>query len=104
MPCPENVVDTDDILVVETEQDLDFSQRALAVRLVLKWADFLDGDALVCHVIQSGAVRHRTVLILHTARFMHNHGHRNLCSVQGGAGCYNAHATIVLALKCGEVL
>lgn len=55
MPCPENVVDADDILVVETEQDLDFSQRALAVRLVLKWADFLDGNALVCHVIQSGA-------------------------------------------------
>lgn len=56
MPCSENVVDADDILMVETEQDLDFSQRALAICLVLEWADFLDGYALVCHVIQSGAV------------------------------------------------
>lgn len=55
MPCPENVVDADDILVVETKQDLDFSQRALAVCLVLEWADFLDGYALACHVIQSRA-------------------------------------------------
>lgn len=55
MPCPENVVDADDILMVETQQDLDFPQRALAVRLVLERADFLDGDALVSHVVQSGA-------------------------------------------------
>lgn len=55
MPCPENVVDADDILMVETQQDLDFSQRALAVRLVLKRADFLDGYALGCHVVHSRA-------------------------------------------------
>lgn len=55
VPCSENVVDADDILMVETQQDLDFSQCALAVSLVLKWADFLDGYSLVCHVVQSRA-------------------------------------------------
>lgn len=55
MPCPENVVDADDILMVEAQQDLDFPQSALTVRLVLKRADFLDGYALACHVVQSRA-------------------------------------------------
>lgn len=55
MPCSKNVVDADDILMVEAKQDLDFSQRALAVCLVFKRADFLDGYALACHVIHSGA-------------------------------------------------
>lgn len=53
--CPENVVDADDILMVETQQDLDFPQRALAIRLMLKRADFLDGYALACHVVHSRA-------------------------------------------------
>lgn len=55
VPCPENVVDTDDILMVETQQDLDFPQCALAVRLVLKRADFLDGYSLACHIVQGRA-------------------------------------------------
>lgn len=55
VPCPENVVDADDILMVETQQDLDFPQRALAIRLMLKWADFLDGYALVRQVVQGRA-------------------------------------------------
>ena len=54
-PCPENVVDADDILMVETQQDLDFPQCALAVRLVLKRADFLDGYARACHAVHSRA-------------------------------------------------
>lgn len=66
--CPDDVVDADDVLMVETQQDLDFPQRALAVRLVLEWADFLDGYALVCQVVQSRAgKRHRTGVRLHTA-------------------------------------
>ena len=74
MPCPENVVDADDILMVKTQQDLDFPQCALAVRLVLKGADFLDGNALVCHVVQGRAGRggkYKTALILHTAQSSH---------------------------------
>lgn len=77
VPCPENVVDTDDVLMVETQQDLDFSQCALAVRLVLKGADFLDGYTLVCHVVLRGAgcvgggggqkKQHRSDLVLHNS-------------------------------------
>lgn len=59
VPRPQDVVDADDVLVVEAEQDLDLPQRALAVRLVLEGADFLDGDALVGHVIQRGAAGRR---------------------------------------------
>lgn len=85
VPRPENIVDADDVLMVETQQDLDFPQRALAIRLVLEGADFLDGYALVRHVVQSRAgwmegcgKRHRrTDLILHTARFTHNDVIRN---------------------------
>lgn len=60
--------------MVETQQDLDFPQRALAVRLVLERADFLDGYALACQVVQSRAEkkgygkRHRTGVRLHTAQ------------------------------------
>lgn len=39
----DDVIDTDDILVFEAQKDLDLSQGALAVRLVLKRADLLDG-------------------------------------------------------------
>ena len=42
--------------MVEAEQDLDLPQRALAVRLVLKRADLLDGHTAVGHVVQGGAV------------------------------------------------
>ena len=57
---PEDVVDADDVFVVEAEQDLDLPQRALAVRLVLKRADLLDGHAAVRHVVQGRAVRDGT--------------------------------------------
>lgn len=69
--CPQNIIDANDILMAETQQDLDFSQRTLAVCLVLKWADFLDGYTLICHIIQSragqggGGKKHRTDLTLH---------------------------------------
>lgn len=65
VPRPEDVVDADDVLVVEAEQDLDLPQCALAVRLVLKGADFLDGDALAGHVIQCRAAGGEQVLRLH---------------------------------------
>lgn len=55
VPRPQDVVDADDVLVVKAQQDLDLPQRALAVRLVLEGADFLDGDALAGHVIQRRA-------------------------------------------------
>lgn len=41
----DDVVDPDDVLVLEAQEDLDLSQGALAVRLVLKRADLLDGHA-----------------------------------------------------------
>lgn len=74
---PQNVVDADDVLVAEAQQDLDFPQRALAVRLVLEGADLLDGDALARRVIQgrtgrreSGRVGgNRAGLMLHAASF-----------------------------------
>lgn len=71
MPCPENVIDADDVLMVKTQQDLDFPQRALAVGLVLKRADFLDGYTLACHVVQGRAAqgrKHKTVLMLHESQ------------------------------------
>lgn len=55
MPCPQYVIDANDVLMAETQQDLDFPQCALTIRLVLKWADFLDSDTLVCHMVQSRA-------------------------------------------------
>lgn len=76
MPRPEDVVDADDVLVVETQQDLDLPQRALAVRLVLKGADFLDGDALAGHVVQRGAAGWRAgeLVLPHGVISRHNHG------------------------------
>lgn len=41
----DDVVDADDVLVFEAEQDLDLAESALAVRLVLEWADLLYGHA-----------------------------------------------------------
>lgn len=89
MPRPEDVVDADDVLVVEAEQDLDLPQCALAVRLVLKGADFLDGDALAGHVIQRRAAGGEQVLGLHVEPLAHNHGARTPGRAQsryGGAG------------------
>lgn len=69
VPRPQDVVNPDDVLVVEAQQDLDFSQSALAVRLVLEWTDFLDGHALICQVIQGRAAKQhkRTHFMLHDA-------------------------------------
>lgn len=39
----DDVIDTDDVLMFEAQKDLDLPQGALAVRLVLKGADLLDG-------------------------------------------------------------
>lgn len=41
----DDVVDADDVLVFEAQQDLYFAESALAVRLVLEWADLLYGHA-----------------------------------------------------------
>lgn len=64
--------------MVETQQDLDLPQCALAVCLVLKGADFLDGYALVRHVVQGragcGEERHKSGLMLHTAVFIQDTG------------------------------
>lgn len=79
VPCPENVVDADDVLMVEAQQDLDFPQCALAVRLMLKRADFLNGYALVCHVVHGRAEQgehgkeQKTWLMLHNAQYTHTH-------------------------------
>lgn len=96
MPCPENVVDADDILMVETQQDLDLPQCALAVRLVLKRADFLDGYALARHVVQSGAgreggcgKRHKTGLVLHS--LTHNDGIRSWANTKLQKGRCRRH-------------
>lgn len=51
----QDVVDANDVLVAEAQQDLDLSQRALAVRLVLKWADLLNGHSELVHVVKSRA-------------------------------------------------
>ena len=53
----QDVVDANDVLVVEAQQDLDLSQRALAIRLVLERADLLDGHAGGGHIVQGRAER-----------------------------------------------
>lgn len=51
-----DVVDPDDVLMLEAQEDFDLSQGALAVRLVLKRADLLDGHAdLVVPVVGRAA-------------------------------------------------
>lgn len=51
-----DVVDPDDVLMFEAQEDFDLSQGALAVRLVLKRADLLDGHAdLVVPVVGRAA-------------------------------------------------
>lgn len=57
---PQDVFDPDDVLVAETQQDLDLPQRALAVRLVLKRADFLDGHATELKVVRGRADEERS--------------------------------------------
>lgn len=62
--CANNVVDSDDVLMFEAQQDFDLSQGALAVRLVLKGADLLDGNTdLVVPVISRARRGHKKTLI-----------------------------------------
>lgn len=41
--CADDVVDADDVFMFEAQKDFDLSQGALAVGLVLKRADLLNG-------------------------------------------------------------
>lgn len=51
-----DVIDPDDVLMLEAQEDFDLSQGALAVCLVLKRADLLDGHAdLVVPVVGRAA-------------------------------------------------
>lgn len=53
----QNVIDADDILMLEAQEDLDLTQRALAVRLVLKGTDLFDGSPDLVDMIVGRAVR-----------------------------------------------
>lgn len=59
----DDVIDTDDVLVFEAQKDLDLSQGALAVRLVLKRADLLDGhtDFVVPVVGRTAAIKGKMI-------------------------------------------
>ena len=50
----EDVADIDDILVLEPVEDLDLPEGSLAVSLMFKWADLLDGYLALSLDIQSG--------------------------------------------------
>lgn len=59
--CTDNVVDSNDVLVLEAQKDFDLSQCALAVGLVLKGADLLDGHAyLVLPVVGRAVFKKQT--------------------------------------------
>lgn len=58
----DDVVDSDDVLMLEAQKDLDLSQGALAVRLVFKGADLLNGHAdLVVPVVGRAETQKPTV-------------------------------------------
>lgn len=69
----DDVVDADDVLMFEAQQYLDLPQGSLAVGLVLKRADLLDGHTDVAVVVEGGAVEeagqggHITVMPKHLA-------------------------------------
>lgn len=58
--CTDNVVDSDNVLVLEAQKDFDLSQGALAVGLVLKGADLLDGHAYLVLPVVGRAVFKKT--------------------------------------------
>lgn len=60
--CADDVIDSDDVLMFEAQKDFDLSQGALAVRLVLKGADLLNGHTyLVVPVVgRAGLFKSRT--------------------------------------------
>lgn len=51
--CSEDVSDAYDVLMTESQQDLDLPQRALTVGLVLEGADLLDSHSGLAHVVIS---------------------------------------------------
>lgn len=51
MPGSQDVIDADDVLMAKSEQDLDLPQGALAIRLMLERADFLNGHTQLVNVI-----------------------------------------------------
>lgn len=59
----DDVIDTDDVLVFEAQEDLDLPQGALAVRLVLKGADLLDGytDFVVAVIGRAETVKSKRI-------------------------------------------
>lgn len=54
--CTDNVVDSDNVLVLEAQKDFDLSQGSLTVGLVLKGADLLDGHAYLVLPVVGRAV------------------------------------------------
>lgn len=79
----DDVVDPDDVLMLEAQEDLDLPQGALAVRLVLKRADLLDGHAdLVVPVVGGAAslkgeeikkTKKQQQKLMLSYRFIHSH-------------------------------
>ena len=64
--CADDVIDSDDVFMFEAQQDLDLSQGALTVRLVLEGADLLNGHAYLVVLVIGRAVTDMTTNI----RFM----------------------------------
>lgn len=58
--CTDNVVDSNNVLVLEAQKDFDLSQGALAVGLVLKGADLLDGHTYLVLPVVGRAVFKKT--------------------------------------------
>ncbi len=49
----QDVIDADDVLMTEPQEDFDLPQGALAVGLVFKWTDLLNGHSDLIHIIKS---------------------------------------------------
>lgn len=53
--CPQDVIDAYDVLMTEPQEDFDLPQGALAVGLVFKRTDLLNGHSDLIHIIKSWA-------------------------------------------------
>lgn len=51
--CPQDVIDAYDVLMTEPQEDFDLPQGALAVGLVFKRTDLLNGHSDLIHIIKS---------------------------------------------------
>ena len=71
--CSEDVSDAYDILIAESQQDLDFPQCVLTVGLILEAADLLDGHSGLKHVDISRA--DHAVTWTHVERILLYHLH-----------------------------